>query len=67
MNVSGASDRINYYLSMGYNNQEGIVGGNFGKSNYRRLTLRSNTKYTLFDMSKEREWLNKLEITSNRS
>lgn len=67
VNVSGASDRINYYLSMGYNNQEGIVGGNFGKSNYRRLTLRSNTKYTLFDMSKEREWLNKLEITTNLS
>ena len=67
VNVSGASDRINYYLSLGYNNQEGIVGGNFNKSNYRRLTLRSNTKYTLFDMSKEREWLNKLDITANIS
>ncbi|HEY9542638.1 SusC/RagA family TonB-linked outer membrane protein [Prevotella sp.] len=67
VNVSGAGDKLNYYLSMGYFTQEGIVGGNFGRSNYDRLTLRSNTKYTLFDDTKERNWLNKLDLTANLS
>ena len=52
VNVSGASDKINYYLSMGYYHQDGIVGGNYDRSNYSRLSLRSNTSYTLFDDTK---------------
>lgn len=67
VNVSGATDRVNYYLSMGYYHQDGIVGGNYGRSNYRRLTLRSNTSYTLFDDTKDRDWLNKLVVTANLS
>lgn len=65
--ISGASDKVNYFLSMGYYTQEGIVGGNHGQSNYDRLTLRSNTNYTLFDVSKERSFLNKLNLTVNLS
>lgn len=65
--VSGASDKINYYLSLGYYTQEGIIGGNFDRSNYQRLSLRSNTKYNVFDESKTRNWLNKLDITVNLS
>ena len=42
VSVSGASDKLNYYLSMGFYDQEGIVGGNYGRSNYQRLSLRSN-------------------------
>ncbi|MCI1802578.1 MAG: SusC/RagA family TonB-linked outer membrane protein, partial [Prevotella sp.] len=67
VNVSGASDKVNYYLSMGYYHQDGIVGGNFDRSNYRRLTLRSNTRYNVFDDVKDRDWLNKLDITVNLS
>ena len=67
LNVSGAGEKLNYYLSMGYYTQEGIVGGNYGRSNYDRLTLRSNTKYNLFDDTKERSWLNKLDLTANVS
>ena len=67
VSVSGATEKVNYYLSMGYYSQDGIVGGDHNKSNYRRLTLRSNTKYTLFDVTKERDWLNKLDITVNAS
>ncbi len=67
VNVSGASDKINYYLSMNTYMQDGIVGGNYNRSNYRRMTLRSNTKYTLFDDTKIRNWLNKATITSNIS
>lgn len=67
INVSGASDRLNYYLSAGYYHQDGIVGGNYNRSNYRRMTLRSNTSYILFDNTKDREWLNKLTIGANIS
>ena len=65
--LSGATERVNYFLSMGYYDQEGIVGGNFGQSNYNRLTLRSNTNYTVFDVTKERNWLNKLDVQVNLS
>lgn len=65
LSVSGASDRVSYYLSLGYFDQEGIVGGNYGQSNYDRLTLRSNTQFTLVDASKERNFLNKVDLGVN--
>ena len=65
LSVSGATDKVNYYLSLGYLTQDGIVGGNYGRSNYDRLTLRSNTTYTLFDASQKRNFLNKATIISN--
>jgi TonB-linked SusC/RagA family outer membrane protein len=67
VSVSGASEKVNYLLSLGYYTQDGIVGGNYGRSNYERLTLRSNTGYTVFDETKSRNWLNSLKITSNLS
>lgn len=67
VSVSGASDKGNYYLSIGYFTQEGIVGGNYGQSNYDRLTIRSNNNYTLWDATKERNFLNKLELGANLS
>lgn len=65
VSVSGATEKLNYYLSLGYFTQDGIVGGDKDRSNYRRLTMRSNTKYTLFDDTEDRDWLNKLEISAN--
>ncbi len=67
VSVSGASEKINYFLSMGYFSQEGIVGGNYGHSNYDRLTIRSNNQFILMDDSKERNFLNKLELGANVS
>ena len=67
VSISGASDKVNYYLSLGYYSQEGIIGGNYNRSNYDRLTMRSNTKYNIFDETKTREWLNKLDVTVNLS
>ncbi len=67
LSISGASEKLNYYLSLGYFDQEGIVGGNYGQSNYDRLTIRSNNQYNLFDASKERNFLNKLDIGANIS
>mgnify|MGYP002425854832 CR=1 FL=1 len=65
VSVSGATDKVNYYFSLGYFTQDGIVGGNYGHSNYDRLTLRSNTTYNIYDATKERSWLNNVELGAN--
>ena len=65
VSVSGASDKLNYYLSLGFYDQEGIVGGNYGRSNYQRLSLRSNNIYNVYDAEAERNFLNKLDVTVN--
>ena len=67
VSVSGASEKVNYYFSLGYFDQEGIVGGNYGQSNYDRLTMRSNNQFNLFDASKERNFLNRLDFGANIS
>ena len=67
LTLSGATEKVNYYFSLGYYNQEGIVGGNYGHSNYRRLTLRGNFNFVVFDMTKERNWLDKLDVQVNLS
>ena len=67
VSISGASDKVNYYLSLGYFTQDGIIGGNYGQSNYDRLTIRSNNQFNLFDESKDRNFLNKLDLGANVS
>ena len=67
LSVSGATDKVNYYFSVGYYNQEGIIGGNYDKSNYERLSFRSNTLYTLFDESANRNWLKDMKVGVNVS
>ena len=66
LSISGGTDKINYYLSAGYYSQDGIVGGNFNRSNYDRYTIRSNTNYVLLD-TKERNFLNHFIFTQNVS
>jgi len=41
VSINGGNDKMTYFLSLGYFDQEGIVGGNYGKSNYTRWSLRS--------------------------
>lgn len=67
LSVSGASEKVNYYFSLGYYTQEGIIGGNYDNSNYERLSLRSNTTYKLFDESQNRNWLKNMTIGLNVS
>ena len=40
ISISGVSETVNYYLSAGYYEADGIVGSTFGQSNYDRLTLK---------------------------
>lgn len=67
LSVSGGSEKVNYYFSLGYFDQEGIIGGDWDQSNYNRLTLRSNIVTTLFDESAKRSFLNKFTLTTNIS
>lgn len=64
VSVSGGSDDLLYFLSFGYFDQAGIVGGNHGKSNYSRYSLRSNSTYTVFEVS-DRSFLNKVTVGAN--
>ncbi|MFD1630306.1 TonB-dependent receptor [Pseudopedobacter beijingensis] len=66
LSVSGANEKVNYFISAGYFDQEGIVGGNWDRSNYNRMTLRSNTLFYLLD-NKERNYLNKFTLGVNVS
>ncbi len=43
LSVSGATGNIDYYISLGYFNQNGIID----KSSYERLTFQQNNTYTL--------------------
>jgi TonB-linked SusC/RagA family outer membrane protein len=67
LTISGATDMVNYSLSAGYLTREGTIGGNFGRSNYERITVRANIGVTIFDKTKERDWLNKLTVQTSNS
>lgn len=64
LGVSGGSEKVNYFVSAGYYSQDGIVGGNYDRSNYERLSLRSNTTYNIFD-DKDRKFLNSFKAGVN--
>jgi TonB-linked SusC/RagA family outer membrane protein len=64
VSVGGGSEKISYFASFGYFSQDGIVGGNFDKSNYDRWSLRTNSKYSVFETD-DRRFLNKIELGVN--
>ena len=64
LSLSGGTDKVNYYISGGYLNQEGTVGGNYDRSNFKRLSLRSNTNFTLLEVQ-DRNFLNKFTLGLN--
>lgn len=64
ISVSGGTDKSQYFLSLGYFDQQGIVGGNYGKSNYNRWSVRTNSTHTIFE-DKSRTFLNKLRVGVN--
>ena len=59
VSVSGGAEKIKYFISLGYFDQAGIVGGNYDKSNYERWSLRSNSTYDIFE-TLDRSFLNKV-------
>ena len=67
LSISGSSRKNQYYVSASWYSQDGIVGGNYDRSNYNRFTARVNDKYSVFDATEERSWLNRMAINLNVS
>lgn len=64
LSINGGSEKAQYFLSLGYFKQDGIVGGNYGKSNYERWSVRTNSTYTVFE-DQSRSYLNKIRVGVN--
>lgn len=67
VSISGGTEKATYFLSLGYLDQEGIVGGNYDRSNYNRWTVRSNNTYNVFDDAATRKIMNKFTVGVNAS
>lgn len=63
VSISGGNDKSTYFVSFGYFSQDGIVGGNYGRSNYDRYSVRANNTYNVF--SADRSFLNNLKVGVN--
>jgi len=64
VSISGGTDKSSYFLSFGYLNHEGIIGGDTGRSNYERYSIRLNNTYTAFETN-NRTFLNKVRVGTN--
>jgi TonB-linked SusC/RagA family outer membrane protein len=64
ISLTGASETNSYAFSFGYLKQDGIVGGNYGKSNLERYNFRINDQQTAFQTD-TRSFLNKLKVGVN--
>ena len=67
LNINGGSDQLTYSTSFGYLSKEGTIGGNYGRSNYDRFTVRQALNAVLFDNSASRNWLNKMTMNTSVS
>ncbi len=65
ISISGATDKNNYYVSFGYYNQEGIVGGDYDRSNFERYSIRLNNTYNVFE--ENRKFLKSFKVGVNSS
>lgn len=64
VSINGGTEKVTYFLSLGYFDQQGIVGGDYGKSNFNRWSIRSNNTYNIFE-TKDRTFLNKMKVGVN--
>ena len=48
INVAGGTDRSKFSTGAGYQYQDGIFGGDFAKSDFRRFTLRLNSEHVVY-------------------
>ena len=67
LNINGGNDKVTYSTSFGYLYKEGTIGGNYGRSNYDRFTVRQNVNAVLFDNTADRSWLNKMTFNTTAS
>ena len=45
LNIAGGSDRSKFSIGAGYQYQEGVFGGDYAQSDYRRFTFRVNSEH----------------------
>ncbi len=67
LTISGGTDKVDYNISAGYLSRKGTIGGSQGRSFYDRFTYRQNVGVNLYDLSTERNWLNKMDFRSTIS
>ena len=67
LNINGGNDKVTYSTSFGYLYKEGTIGGNYGRSNYDRFTVRQTLNSILFDNTEDRSWLNKMTFNTTAS
>lgn len=48
INITGGSDRSKFSMGAGYQYQDGIFGGDYAKSDYRRFTFRLNSDHVIY-------------------
>lgn len=61
--ISGGGDKGSYFLSFGYLDQEGIVGGK-DKSDYKQYSLRFNNTYNVFE-NKANKFFRSFKVGTN--
>ena len=64
LSIQGGNEKGTYYVSLGRFTQDGILGGNFDRSNYDRWTIRANNDYEVF-RAEDRNFLNRVKIGMN--
>lgn len=52
LNVAGGNDKSKFSIGTGYQYQDGVFGGDYAKSDYRRFTLRVNSDHVVLKSSK---------------
>jgi len=64
LSINGGTDKATYFISFGYFDKAGIIGGDYGKSNYKRISIRSNSTYKVFEAT-DRTFLNEMKVGVN--
>lgn len=52
LNLAGGGSLSKFSLGVGYQYQDGVFGGDYAKSDYRRLTVRLNSEHVVYRNSK---------------
>ncbi|MDD7225292.1 MAG: SusC/RagA family TonB-linked outer membrane protein, partial [Prevotella sp.] len=52
LNITGGSDLSKFSMGLGYQYQDGVFGGDYAKSDFRRFTLRLNSEHVILRNSK---------------
>jgi TonB-linked SusC/RagA family outer membrane protein len=52
LNIAGGTDRSKFSIGTGYQYQDGVFGGSFAKSDYRRFTFRINSEHVIYRTDK---------------